>query len=51
MWLLFDSFPALHNVLSDVYLDHFSLLISAIYTLLLETITLEQVDVAGAAFI
>lgn len=45
-WLLFYSFPVLHNILPAVYLNHFGLLISAIYTLLLESITQEQVDVA-----
>ncbi|XP_075724117.1 uncharacterized protein LOC142766540 [Rhipicephalus microplus] len=45
-WLLFYSFPILRNVLPDVYLHHLSLLISAIYILLSESITQEQVDVA-----
>lgn len=44
-WLLFYSFPVLHNILPDVYLHHFSLLIGVVYTLLLEYISQAQVHV------
>ncbi|CAN7989826.1 unnamed protein product, partial [Ixodes pacificus] len=46
VWLLFYSFPALHQSLPDVYLDHFALLVGAVYLLLSESVSVEDMDIS-----
>lgn len=45
-WLLFYSFPVLSNSLPDAYLQHFVLLIGAVYMLLSESISKDQIDLS-----
>ncbi|XP_040074074.1 uncharacterized protein LOC115330680 [Ixodes scapularis] len=45
-WLLFYSFPALHQSLPDVYFDHFALLVGAVYLLLSESVSVEDIDIS-----
>ncbi|EEC18802.1 conserved hypothetical protein, partial [Ixodes scapularis] len=45
-WLLFYSFRALPQSLPDVYLDHFALLVGAVYLLLSESVFVEDIDIS-----
>lgn len=45
-WLLFYSFPVLTNILPHSYLQHFILLIGAIYRLLSESVSPEDIDIS-----
>uniref|UniRef100_A0A224YMA5 Cr1-8 nvi n=1 Tax=Rhipicephalus zambeziensis TaxID=60191 RepID=A0A224YMA5_9ACAR len=43
-WLLYYSLPCLKGTLAPVFLEHFALLVSAVYTLLKSHVTAEDVD-------
>ncbi|XP_077507225.1 uncharacterized protein LOC144116351 isoform X2 [Amblyomma americanum] len=46
-WLLFYALPCCLGILPQRYLNHFALLVEAIFTLLLEELTLQQINHAG----
>ncbi|KAE8739415.1 hypothetical protein FOCC_FOCC015083 [Frankliniella occidentalis] len=47
VWLLYYSVPVLSGLMSDLYLDHHMLLVSALYLLSQRSISLAQIDQAS----
>ncbi|KAK3921790.1 LOW QUALITY PROTEIN: putative cytochrome P450 520A1 [Frankliniella fusca] len=48
VWLLYDSVPVLSGLMSDLYLNHHMLLVSALYILSQQSISSAQIDQASA---